>query len=251
MQLSDLSEAVDYQHVYLSPHLDDAALSAGGTIAVQRAAGERVLVVTLCTAVPPSDPSRRWPAALAPERVEERRDEDRQAMARLDVDFAWAELLDALYRVPSYGLQGIFGPAHPRDPALAEVRGVVERLAAQCPGATLHAPLGVGSHVDHRAAFSAALEQRERFRERRFYEDFPYVANERDALATRRAAIGLELAPVDTAIDDFVTEKLDAIACYESQLPLLFGGVEAMRALVLRYVASLGPGCRERAFRLT
>ena len=45
----------DYRHVYLSPHFDDAALSLGGTLARQVAAGERVLVVTVCSA-PPSGP---------------------------------------------------------------------------------------------------------------------------------------------------------------------------------------------------
>ena len=49
---TDLVNRVDlarYTRVYLSPHLDDAALSCGGTIAPDRA-----LVITLCTA-PPSE----------------------------------------------------------------------------------------------------------------------------------------------------------------------------------------------------
>ena len=36
-----------YNHVYLSPHLDDIALSCAGRIAAQVAAGELVLVVTV------------------------------------------------------------------------------------------------------------------------------------------------------------------------------------------------------------
>src|SRR5689334_12434287 len=41
-------------HVYLSPHLDDAALSCGGMIHQQTQAGERVVVVTLCAGGPPA-----------------------------------------------------------------------------------------------------------------------------------------------------------------------------------------------------
>src|SRR5258705_8534487 len=54
MQLEDLRQIHDgYDHIYLSPHLDDAALSCGGAIARHANAGARVLVVTLCTAAPP------------------------------------------------------------------------------------------------------------------------------------------------------------------------------------------------------
>ncbi|WP_322493922.1 hypothetical protein [Chloroflexus sp.] len=44
-----------YQHIILSPHLDDAALSCGGSIAAAVAADEPVLVVTICTAALPVD----------------------------------------------------------------------------------------------------------------------------------------------------------------------------------------------------
>src|SRR6185295_15615325 len=56
MELEDLRQIHDgYDHIYLSPHLDDAALSCGGAIARHANAGARVLVVTICTAAPPSD----------------------------------------------------------------------------------------------------------------------------------------------------------------------------------------------------
>ena len=51
---TDVVNRVDlarYTRVYLSPHLDDAALSCGGTIA---ASPDRALIITLCTA-PPSE----------------------------------------------------------------------------------------------------------------------------------------------------------------------------------------------------
>src|SRR6185503_3764875 len=55
MHTEDLRQIHDvYDHIYLSPHLDDVALSCGGAIARHSATGARVLVVTVCTASPPS-----------------------------------------------------------------------------------------------------------------------------------------------------------------------------------------------------
>ena len=42
-------------HLYLSPHFDDAALSCGGQIATFTAAGQSVLVVTITGGDPPAD----------------------------------------------------------------------------------------------------------------------------------------------------------------------------------------------------
>ena len=42
MQIEALDQIGGYQHIYLSPHLDDAVLSCGGTMAAQRAAWGRV-----------------------------------------------------------------------------------------------------------------------------------------------------------------------------------------------------------------
>ena len=57
-----------YQHVYLSPHYDDAALSCGGSIHQQVQAGELVLVITICAA-PPETNEPFSPYAQAMHRV--------------------------------------------------------------------------------------------------------------------------------------------------------------------------------------
>src|SRR5215213_7233046 len=108
MQLEDLRQIHDgYDHIYLSPHLDDAALSCGGAIARHANAGARVLVVTLCTAAPPpagpfsefaQDHHLMW--GLVPERaMAEREREDDLALERLNADTFRAGLLDAIYRM--------------------------------------------------------------------------------------------------------------------------------------------------------
>src|SRR5262245_18872318 len=159
MRIKDLDQVqVGYDHIYLSPHLDDAALSCGGAIAAQRAAGQRVLVATLCTATP--DPAMRFsdlalefhriwgldPAEVVAARLRE----ERRALEILDADSYWAGMLDAIYRYPeAYNTRGsLFNAPAPDDPLFPMLRQFIGDLRQRQPGATFYAPLGVGSHVD-------------------------------------------------------------------------------------------------------
>ncbi len=245
-----------YDHVYLSPHLDDAALSCGGSIAQQRAAGQSVLVVTLCTAAPPpagpfSDLARSFHEAwgLSPaEAVAARLREDEAAMAALGADALWAGKLDAIYRHPAVynRREALFGAPDPDDPLLPELRALIGALRERMPQATIYAPLGVGHHVDHlltcRAALAVAGEPLA------FYEDFPYVARDGE-LERRMAGLGLPLSARVIALDGAAAPKAAAISAYtsqmaelaESQLGRPAAGDEALRVMLAAVAA------RERA----
>ncbi len=221
--LSELRGA--YQHVYLSPHLDDAALSCGGTIARQRAAGERVLVVTICTAAPPAEGpfsplAQSFHAAwgLSPgEVVAARLCEDEVAMTTLDVDALWAGELDAIYRHPVayHARETLFGTPAPDDPLLPSLRRLVSLLRERLPEATLYAPLGVGHHVDHLLTWQAAYETIGA--QLLCYEDFPYVARAGELERRLAEPIG-KLAPRVTAVDQTLCCKVGAVRAYGSQL---------------------------------
>jgi LmbE family N-acetylglucosaminyl deacetylase len=214
-----------YRHIYLSPHLDDAALSCGGTIAAQLAAGEPPLVVTFCTAAPPAcgpfsdlalEFHREW--GLEPgEVVAARLREDEVAMAALGADALWAGLLDAIYRHPGAyrARETLFSAPDPADPLLPAVRSVVAELRAHLPGATFYAPLGVGSHVDHLLTRQAA--QQVLGDALLFYEDFPYVARE-GALEGRLAQIGVPMEPLVRPVGAGLEAKVAAVTAYASQL---------------------------------
>src|SRR5215216_3168943 len=100
MQRENLNQLDNrYVHVYLSPHLDDAPLSCGGAIAAHVGAGERVLVVTICTAAPPpagpfsalaEELHANW-GLSADQAVAARLVEEREAMQRLGVDYYWLD----------------------------------------------------------------------------------------------------------------------------------------------------------------
>jgi LmbE family N-acetylglucosaminyl deacetylase len=249
MRIEDLGQInADYGHIYLSPHLDDAALSCGGGIAAQRAADERVLVVTLCTAAPAPNMQfsdlalefhRKWGLRPA-EVVAARLHEERRALDILNADSYWAGMFDAIYRYPeAYNTRGsLFNTPAADDPLLPALRQLIGGLRERAPHATFYAPLGVGSHVDHlithaaaRAALNDALW---------FYEDLPY-ATRPGTLDQRLTALEGSRAPRTIAIDATFEQKIDAIKAYASQIGELFGGVDGMVRVMSDYMRGLRP----------
>lgn len=256
MQIDDLSQAT-YDHIYLSPHLDDAALSCGGRIGAQLAAGERVLAITLCTAAPPpagpfSALAQRFHAdwGLSPDQVVTARlTEDRRAMEQLGCDYYWAGMLDAIYRHPEAynSRESLFDRPDPADPLFADLAGFVGGLRSRMPGASFYAPLGVGNHVDHlitfatvRSTLGSAVS---------FYEDIHYVLQP-GALERRLQAIGEPMSLEGLAIDASIERKIAAIAAYASQLPELFGSVGAMAPAIRAYAHKVRPSDAQYGERL-
>lgn len=249
--------------LWISPHLDDAALSGGGAIASAVQAGLRQRVLTACTRAP--DPQtlspfaaelhRRW--GLAPERVlAARQAEDQRALAVLGAEQRALDLLDAVYRCPGHyrDMETLLGsPAH-SDPFLGELRAAIEPELRAWPQARIYAPLGVGGHVDHQQAFLLGLELARGGREVRFYEDLPYVLRAGE-LERRMERLGVSLVPELVDISAAIEAKIAGIMAYQSQLSSLFGSAEAMPEAVSSYAravgAALGLRYAERQFRLS
>lgn len=239
-----------YQHIYLSPHLDDAALSCGGSIARYTTAGAPVLVVNVCSGALPPDAylspfaqllHERW-GLTATEAVARRLHEDALALATLGADRLQLDLLDAIYRMPEHYRDDatLFGTVADDDPLAARVSDYLVALAARYPEAVFYAPLGVGHHVDHQAVYAAACRLPQHGARVAFYEDFPYVARA-GALTQRLDELGgqASFTPVVTAIDDTLARKIEAIEAYTSQLGVLFGDRLAMRQAVEAYAATV------------
>ena len=81
-----------YDALYLSPHLDDAALSCGGQIVQATRCGARVLIVTVMAGDPPVDAENDYIASLHArweldrDAAAQRRAEDLAACALLGAD---------------------------------------------------------------------------------------------------------------------------------------------------------------------
>ncbi len=246
-----------YQHVYLSPHMDDAALSCGGRILQQRSQGERVLVVTLCSGVPPADTTFSALAQefhsiwqLSPrEAIAARLHEEHAALELLDADHYLANMLDAIYRFPQAydSRESLFGTPHPDDPLLEQVSKLIAALRRHMPAAMIYAPLGIGQHVDHLITYKAA--QAGAGEHLAFYEDFPYVTQP-GALEQRMEELQSVLQPDTISIDPYLQTKIDAVHIYPSQLDELFGGADAMVESVTAYAHAVRPDGSEYGERV-
>jgi LmbE family N-acetylglucosaminyl deacetylase len=257
-----------YRHVYLSPHLDDAALSCGGTIHAQGQAGERVAVLTIFAGAPGPGPlsalaesfHARW--QLGADAVRRRRSENRAALAELGADEACFDFLDCIYRgAPEawrYPEQAeIFAALPPGEADLRDqVAGALRAWLADEREALVHAPLAVGNHVDHQLVQAAALDLRRAGWPVDFYEDYPYV----QAIAPGNPrALDRTLAKAGRAwtfrLQKITAENLAArvrsIAAYRSQLGMLFGSEAAIAPRVRNYARRVGAGfLGERFWRL-
>lgn len=249
MLIESLAAARDYEQVYIAPHLDDAVLSCGGRIALQCAAGQSVLVTTICAGSPGAgtelSPFAQYLHAawsLGDDPIALRREEDRRALAVLGCDGLHLDLLDAPYRVAAYGERdAVFGAVATNDPLADALPAILAQLCAQQPQARFYVPLGVGLHVDHQLVYAAGLDLHNQDAELVWYEDAPYAAKRPQSVTERLAALSDRFAPETIAIDAVLERKLAAIGEYRSQLSELFGDAP-MEQVMSAYAAMLGDG---------
>ncbi|MEM7351977.1 MAG: PIG-L family deacetylase [Acidobacteriota bacterium] len=150
--------------LYVSPHLDDVALSCPGFVWRDVQRGERVIVATVM--------SRGSRAAYAG-----RRREDRRALCRLGAQALHLGRIDAPFRQAFYdSFTSIVLQRHPLDDE--EAAGVASALAELCrqhQPALLVLPLAAGTHIDHRLVHAAWRRLQRYVDEVCFYEDRPYA----------------------------------------------------------------------------
>lgn len=236
-------------YVILSPHLDDAVLSCGGTIARLATAGEHVTVITFfagATAPPFSRLAvrchRMW--GSPPDVVRLRRAEDGAAVARLGAETRLEELPDAIYRRGRHSgwlyrrEAALWGAVHAEDDWI--VTYLIERLRTLIhPDSRLYAPLAFGRHVDHVLTFQVASSLVGTGHDVRFYEDFPYAAVE---AAYRRRARHLAgwTSSVSVLEPAHLTAKIEAFSYYRSQLSTLFDDTSDMVARFTAWAEKVG-----------
>lgn len=211
--------------IYLSPHLDDAVLSAGGLIYEQTRSGIPVEIWTFMCGFPPSEEispfaelnHTLWGFASAEETVRSRREEDRQAAALVGAQVAHFDFLDCIYRRGSNGdwlYSDISVAPHPEDADLPkQIAGAIS--ARLEPDDVLVCQLAVGSHVDHVLVRRAA----ELLGRALLYDiDIPYLFIKPEELAPKSAGMRASLHPIT---ESGLQAWQEAILEYKSQVPLL------------------------------
>ncbi len=183
--------------VYLSPHLDDVALSCGGLVWEQAQNGDRVEIWTICAGNPPDNRfspfaeslHKRWGTGTAS--AAGRRAEDAASCRELGALYRHFPFPDCIYRrsvdesVHLYSTEeSLFGPLHPEERSLvtrlagdleAELENI-QRVSHDLP--CLISPLALGNHVDHQLVRAAAecIDRKWIHQALLFYADYPYVA---------------------------------------------------------------------------
>jgi LmbE family N-acetylglucosaminyl deacetylase len=141
----------------VSPHLDDAVLSIGGSIAAWVAAGDRVVIASVYTTGPPLSEITRAMRKFADYAT--RCAEDTAACATLGAEVRWLDQVERAFRRPFLAGTAYFTtpPERAGFTALAEVTRALEPLRALDPE-RIFVPLGIGNHVDHVEALIAATD---------------------------------------------------------------------------------------------
>jgi LmbE family N-acetylglucosaminyl deacetylase len=241
----------NYRNIYLQPHFDDAVLSCGGTIALQRGTGTKSLVITAFGGLPKDNvlspfatqTLTRWGLSLDPcAAVERRREEDTAALEVVGADTLWLNFVDAVFRgTPPYYTsdESLFGSVHTGDLQIdQQLADLLAEIHERAPLAAIYAPLGIGHHVDHQLCSSAADRLVQQRANVKFYEDFPYVTRP-GALVARQKELGIAMEPELAEVSGQIRQKEEAIAAYASQLPALFPSEDQMRQTVREYASSL------------
>ena len=225
--------------LFISPHLDDAALSCGGGIRGMVNAGQRVVVATVFTADAPTRQPLSWLAqrnhrawGIVERPFAVRCIEDLKAIRKLGAEPLHLGFLDIIYRVsaggaPLYQKTVIGVPVHDSDWALhmpmlqAKFRSLAEQFADR-PLYVL-SPLALGGHADH-VLVRRAVESVWAAEQILYYEDFPY-AGRSGVMQTWLASEGADTSwrPVEVMLTEkLIADRVAAVAYYTSQLRGLF-----------------------------
>lgn len=232
------------RYIYLSPHLDDAVLSAGGLIYEQTRAGIPVEIWTFMSGFPNGDELTDfakvmhmiWGTGSAEETVRLRREEDRRAAAIVGAQAVHFDFLDCIYRRGEDGeglYTDVYLPVHEAETDLPArlAQTMIPRLKLDDMPVC---QLAVGGHVDHVIVRQAA----EMLGRPLVYDaDIPYLLNNPQDLSSRTAGMKESLQPVSVA---GLRSWIEAAQAYESQISSVFENPDLMKERLRGYWSQQG-----------
>ncbi|MGD8404567.1 MAG: PIG-L family deacetylase [Anaerolineales bacterium] len=225
--------------IYISPHLDDAVLSAGGCIYEQTKAGIPVEIWTIVCGYPPPGELTplaqvihfQWGTGTAEETTNLRRAEDLKAADIVGAKTVHFNIPDCIYRRGPDGeplYLKIFTQPHPAEAHLPD-----EIASAIAPGLEADdqviCQLGIGGHADHILVRQAAEQLN---RPLWYTADVPYVFNQPGELASKVAGMKESHYNITEA---GLRAWIEASLAYESQLSSLFDSTEDLDEKIHSY----------------
>ncbi len=220
----------------VSPHLDDAAFSCGGTLARLAAAGWRVVVATAFTAS--VDDPRGFALAcqldkgLGPDvdYMALRRAEDRAALAALGAEALWLPFREAPHRGYD-SAPALFADVRPEDAVVDDLAPALRAVADAIRPDLVLAPQAIGGHVDH-VQLVRAMDRAGLTPPLLWWRDFPYVVRAgtpAEPFHARMASLPERAVALPRAASD--AKRLACLA-YASQLGFQFGGTDRLDAML-------------------
>jgi len=217
----------------VSPHLDDAILSAGETLRKLANHGAQITVLTFFAGNAPStlsDFAQEFhdECHLGTDAVAVRRAEDVQAVHHLGGRTIHGDLLDVIYRRTRAGAwvcskeEDVFAPRLDDSTKVADLVRVLQDAVVQTDPDLILGPAGLGGHVDHLLTRDAVRLLPGQVPSA-LWADFPYSRR------IRRP----ELTPFRILSNEPSSQKVKLAAAefYSSQLPMLWPDGSWRRAL--------------------
>lgn len=226
--------------IYISPHLDDAILSAGGLIYDQVQAGNEAEIWTMVCGYPVDQEAspfaqelhEKWGFNSIQETIGSRREENRLAAQIVGARDVYFDFIDCIYRRGRDGnwlyTTNTFVPPHPDDEDISVrmTQSLLERLS---PDDVIVCPLAIGGHTDH-VIVRRAVENLNRplF----YYADIPYLLDNSSALKPIKARMQSKYQLISRK---GLSAWQDSAAAYRSQIALEFESQKKMRSAIARY----------------
>lgn len=218
--------------LFISPHLDDAAFSCGGTFARLSDEGWQTILCTVFTESV-ADPKGFALACQLDKNLSA--DVDYMKLRRAEDETA-AKILNAtahrhldFREAPHRGYESaaeLFTGVKKGDEIWRRIAEKLRRLDEMFQPELIFAPQGLGNHVDHLQTIRAAIEV---FPPKNilWYRDTPYAIRQPNAPPSE--LLPNKLRPFFSEIEAYLPQKIAACAAYASQVNFQFGDSQLIK----------------------